>query len=392
MKKRIAYGALIVFALAGIIFALYRKANAPLVTIPLAGTAGRSDFSPDGSMIAVCTDSGVALYETSSWKRIHFLAGPAEFVYWLPDKTLLTYVFYDRTTGVPPQSVMARWNMKTSPPTLIYRKNSDTKLLGAISHDAGTIALYSRQGLEIFSTKTGQRIHRFPDLNIFEPHFSPDGKFLATASWPRPTLIRVWDTRTWQEVPGITRQKVKAECVRFSPDSRILATGTDKLITFWDTGTWQIVRTMPAHFKYLFRLRFSPDGTRLAGGGRFEQEEKQADFFWTLWNPVTGEHIADIHNAYFWDFLPGSKIAITADEETALWNEATGKQLWSSLGHVAYAGEMGAHKPRANTAVAISPNGKTLITTTTFTTTIDTSLASTDHDSAALQVWNMPHQ
>ncbi len=393
MKIRLAFAVGMIVLVAGVILALYYKANAPLLTIPLASATRSMEFSPDGKTLSMCTNTGVVLYDTTKWKPGLLLRGHTDFSYWMPDKKLLTFGYFSVDLGIPTHhsvTEMTLWDIKTG--SVIHRTAYSAYEVVALSSDRTMAALWCKQGVKIISTATGRSLHEFPPSAFFEPQFSPDGRYYAYVARAKSpdemSPVHVWDTRNWREVLGPAAQKIRGCCLCFSPDGRTLATGTPSAVALWDTKTWRAVRTMPARFKYLFRLRFSSDGTRLAGGGRFQGEAADPDFFWTLWNPGNGERIAEIHNAYFWNFLPNSEVALTEDRvETRLWDGASGKLLWSSAGRIP-----DVDKWTEQTSLALSPDHNTLTTATNYYIGGGPLPAEIGHPPTILQIWNMPQR
>lgn len=75
-----------------------------------------------------------------------------------------------------------------------------------------------------------------------QARFSPDGKYLATAS--SDGTARIWDAATYKAVGAPIERGFPMLCVRFSPDSsRLVVGGEDSQAIVYDTATWKPVGT-----------------------------------------------------------------------------------------------------------------------------------------------------
>jgi len=110
------------------------------------------------------------------------------------------------------------------------------------------------------------------DDRVVAVAFSPDGRYLATAS--ADTTARVWDLRATDPSasPIVLRGHDDAvKGVAFSPDGRYLATGSDDMTArVWDlqaTDPSASPRILRGHNDAVSAVAFSPDGYSLATAG-----------------------------------------------------------------------------------------------------------------------------
>ena len=115
--------------------------------------------------------------------------------------------------------------------------------------------------------------------------FSPGGDRIASASDDK--TVKVWDTKTGEEVITITGHTASVLGVAFSPDGKQLASTSsgDKTMRIWDSRTGEQIKVDQHSRPEVRRLAFSPDGTRLAAitYGSY-----------LLWDTQTWELIAEV--------------------------------------------------------------------------------------------------
>lgn len=145
--------------------------------------------------------------------------------------------------------------------------------------------------------------------------FSPDGKWLATASFN--ATIRLWslsgDSASLYKVfQASTLQRTCA----FSPDGRWLASaGGDRAVTIRDTSDWSVVAVMQGHTNDIYDMVFSPDSTMLATGG-YDNTAR-------LWN--VGSWTS---NAVFGGYGPVYGVAFTSDSKTLAYTDGEGYHIF----------------------------------------------------------------
>jgi|GEM_PF-4427239 len=103
--------------------------------------------------------------------------------------------------------------------------------------------------------------------------FSPDGKWLASASWDYS--VRVWDIERSRQITSIKMPR-DAYSVAFSADGKWLAaTGEGRVVRVFSTDTWKSVAELNPEDTTVYSLAFSPDGKSLAAAGQST---------WGVWN------------------------------------------------------------------------------------------------------------
>jgi WD40 repeat protein len=188
---------------------------------------------------------------------------------------------------------------------------------------------------------------------------SPDGKILAagTGRWlfmskdpsaPEPGTVRLWDLETGQEMATLKGHTDTVRSVAFSPDGRLLATGSDdKSAKLWDIATLQVLATFGGHKNGINSVAFSQDGKRLATAS--------SDTTVKLWDLAARRELATLEGHKHWinsiAFSPDGKILATSsfDKTIRLWNLANQKEFALLSGHM-----------DRIFSVAFSPDGKLL--------------------------------
>ena len=328
-------------------------------------------YSPDGRRIAAATHEDIWMYDARSGVTLKLLAGHTDSVHTVafsPSGNTLASGGADGTvrgwnvrSGTlfetieghggsvrsvrfsPDGSTLASagedklirlwdvWNVDLKRTLEGHLESVDTV---AFSPDGLTIASGSRDGaVMLWDVQTGKKIHTLEghEQPVRSVAFSPDGLTLASAGRPhsvnprlsRDGRIKLWDTRTGEQVRTLEGHSHTVGCVAFSPDGLTLASGGgwyDDTVRMWNTRTGEEDRILEGHTSGIASIAFSPDGVRLASASSGSIR---------LWDTRTGEQLRTlVHGVAGCAFAPdGKTLAVGSAEAIEIWDAHSGEKL-----------------------------------------------------------------
>lgn len=133
------------------------------------------------------------------------------------------------------------------------------------SRDEQTIATFFFGDTRLWSLKTNALLHKLPNSQTTDATFSPDGRWLATASRDKQSAGKIWNVETGEPKLSLASTGNKSVSVIFNLAGTVLATTNDKGVTLWDAQTGDLIATLG---EARYPVAFSPDGRTIATGAR----------------------------------------------------------------------------------------------------------------------------
>jgi WD40 repeat protein len=296
-------------------------------------------FSPDGKALAAGGERGaVAVWDPAAGKELRRMAGPegldALAVAFSSDGKALTVAYHVLGRGS-----LDVWDLeKGEPLRRVSTKPDSYSCPRAISADGRAVTWFDNLDVaRVEEAATGKELARLrlPPWHAAAAAFSPDGKVLATGSYQGicDQAVRLWDLATAKELLPAEGHTVPANRLTFSTDGNALASGgfPGKEVIVWDVAAAKERRRFPGA-----ACAFAPDGTLATA--RSDQPLR-------LWDPRSGKELLraetgeDIEALSF--CADGKRLAGLAGPASApfacVWDATSGKRLWRVQVELSYA-------------------------------------------------------
>ncbi|MBT7805433.1 T9SS type A sorting domain-containing protein, partial [Candidatus Poribacteria bacterium] len=169
--------------------------------------------------------------------------------------------------------------------------------------------------------------------------FSADGSILASGSYD--ATVRLWDVESGREISTLTGHGGGVHSVAFSPDGRTLVTGSDDHTTMlWDVASARRTMTLEGHDGRVIMVAFTPNGHAVVSGRAVNDWSETTDDAIRLWDVASGRQVDSFGGPMTLvralAFSPDGEIVATSAgslaEEVTLWNVASGRRVGALAG------------------------------------------------------------
>jgi WD40 repeat protein len=298
-------------------------------------------FSPDGRLIVTSSNDRTArIWASETYQQIAVLQGDD-----FPSNASVNSAAFnpDGSRIVTTQWKTVRiWDVATRAKiaTLRYDEFVNT---AAFSPDGRRIAVGGDESVRVYDAEDNREVavllghrtkdnpgpnHRYAGAGVVS--FSPDDRFVATASWDE--TVRIWNLEPERRVPTLVGHDDLITSVAFSSDGRRVLTGSrDKTARIWDAETHQQIAILAGHDSTVTSAAFSPIGRFVAT----TSDDKTA----RLWDADTGQQVAVLsghgETPRSAAFSPDSRLLVIASDDNTVrvWDAATHQQIGILQGH-----------------------------------------------------------
>jgi WD40 repeat protein len=137
----------------------------------------------------------------------------------------------------------------------------------ARSPDGTVEATIHGREVDVVDRRSGRVLHRLTGHRslVTDAEFSPDGRFIVTASDDH--LARIWDVRRGRLLRVLRGHFFAVRSASFSPDGRWVVTASQLTAGLWDASSGRLLQYLRGHTKPLTGASFSPDGRYIVTGG-----------------------------------------------------------------------------------------------------------------------------
>jgi serine/threonine protein kinase len=201
------------------------------------GSVNKIAWSPDGSMLATGTTSGIFLYDAQAWKKMLFIN---------PDFHVVALTFTADGQKIIAGSNTGRvnvWDVKTGQMLLQYNGENSPVTGLALSPGGKNIAIGYLNGrvryFDIDSNSSTMLVSEYP--SVFAVGISADGRFLYASNGE--SKINVWDISQKKIVSDLSHSTPIRNFKLSNDRSFMLSAGTANIVYLWDLSSARMINS-----------------------------------------------------------------------------------------------------------------------------------------------------
>jgi WD40 repeat protein len=211
-------------------------------------------FSSDGRLLAIVTDRVVLVLvaqEGRELARAEFFGAGGGGVAFSRDGRLLAAGSRDGVVGV--------WEATTGRELVLLERRNESIGRCSFTADGRLRFTGTDDAIRVWDTENGEQRARIGGHTgqVICMAFSPDGRLLATGT--AQGELRVSETATGRELARMRGDREFYTCVAFSPDGRLIAAGSYGAVQLLEISTGREVLRMELHANRVGGLGFSPE-------------------------------------------------------------------------------------------------------------------------------------
>ena len=332
--------------------------------LPRPGASSWLAQDREGKLLAVPNADVVALFDAKTGKLVRTLTAHTGRVYAVAFSPDGKFLAGGNWTGEKKNSTVKVWNLETGDVTVTLESGASELFGVTFSRDGKRLFASSAGGVQMWDL-TGKLVRTFktqaPAHGLYQIGLSADGKRVVCND--TPTTIKVWEIEGDKDPVTLTGHTSQPLNAVYSPDGKLLATGSDKELLLWDAEKLKLVKKIDTPAGW---LAFDPDGKSILAAQHHWARPLEKDVV-TRWDLTSyeGKPLRPLTRLNGWPVYhlsPDGKtlfslVADGQDKERRIrsYDAATGKELFPARGH---SGQV--------SAVAFSPDGKRLASVSSF--------------------------
>lgn len=278
-------------------------------------------YAKDAGIIALGSKTRIELLKSETFQKIssHDLTSGVTSLVISNDGRFLVF----SSSSSDNAQNLIYWDIERGNRSPVYHSHDDRILSIALSPDGHWMATGSRdKTIKVFDTRTLNEVQSLLGHNgdVTTLSFSPDSKFLISGSKDKTMIL--WDFMKGVDLHQYAGHTKRINAVAFSHDSRLLASASDdKTIRIWEADNSEKSTSILTSVTAVTAVEFTPDG-RFLGSAM----EDNKFYIWKL----KDNSIVDLNLGYgvqhtapirYLKFADNGKLFTCADDQTVkYWN------------------------------------------------------------------------